>query len=180
MNAIPSLRLLRQGQDEYWPLNKERLQAIHTRIKLSCTPRDLLQACKKEWGPEKVTLGFEEYFLLKWQQRCEQTKKAASGDRLLYALNGVPWLANMLGAAYDKSDQEDLCDALPDANLFLQTPKGERIAFSACPRTSHLWRRFDRLAKEWKLIPKKLNCRQLMLLCDTPLEELPPGTKARL
>ena len=39
MNAVPSLKLLRQSQaDEYWPLDKQRLLAIHQRLKLTCTP----------------------------------------------------------------------------------------------------------------------------------------------
>ena len=86
MNAVPSLQWQRQGQDEYWPLNKQRLQAIHTKLRRTCTPRDLLQACAKEWTPEHSRRTLEEYLLLKWKQRCEQTNKAAAGERLLHAL----------------------------------------------------------------------------------------------
>jgi hypothetical protein len=64
--------------------------------------------------------------------------------------------------------------------VFLKTSEGERIAFSPCPRTPHLWRRLDRLARDWKNRSPRLNCRRLILLCDTPLPKLPPGTQTRL
>jgi hypothetical protein len=89
-------------------------------------------------------------------------------------------LAILLGATYEKIDQADLQDALSDANLFLQNPSGERIAISACPRTAHLWQRFDRLKRDWNKRSKRLNCRLLILVCDTPLMQLPPATKKRL
>ena len=34
--------------------------------------------------------------------------------------------------------------------------------------------------QQWKMVSKRLNCGRLMLLCDTPLEALPPATKTRL
>jgi hypothetical protein len=181
MNAVPTLRELRQGQtDEYWPLGKQRIQAIYTRLRLTCTPRELLWECRNAFSGPGPTPPLDEYFLNKWRQKCQQKKALSAGDRLLHTLNGVPWLAILLGAAYEKIDQAELQDALCDANLFLQAPSGERIALSVCPRSSHLWRRFDRLFRDWKRLSKRLNCKQLILLCDTPLSELPPGTKKRL
>lgn len=181
MNSVPALRALRQGQtDEYWPLGKQRLQAIYSRLKLTCTPRELLWECKKVFGATGPPLPPNDYMLSKWQQKCQQKKALSAGDRLLHALNGVPWLASLLGAAYEKIDQADLQDALCDANLFLQTSSGERIALSACPRTAHLWQRFDRLKRDWNRRSRRLNCQQLFLVCDTPLTELPPATKKRL
>jgi hypothetical protein len=181
MNAIPTLKALRHGQtDEYWPLGKQCLQAIYTRLRLTCTPRELLWECKKAFGATGPPLPPDEYLLNKWRQKCQQKKSLSAGDRLLHALNGVPWLASLLGSAYDKIDRAELQDAISDANLFLQAASGERIALSACPRTSHLWQRFDRLKRDWGRRSPRLNCQQLFLVCDTPLMELPPATKKRL
>jgi hypothetical protein len=182
MNSVPALQQLRQGQaDEYWPLDKQRLQTIYNRLRLTCTPRELLWECKKVFtGPGGRTPEPTEYLLTKWQQKYQQKKILPAGDRLLHALNGVPWLASLLSAPYEKIELRDLQEALPDANVFLQKPDGERLAFSACPRTTQLWRRFDRLSRDWNRLSKRFNCRQLILACDTPLEQLPPGTKSRL
>jgi hypothetical protein len=181
MNSVPALRQLRQGQtDEYWPLSKQRLQAIYNRLRLTCTPRELLWECKKVFSDRGPPQALQEYLLTKWKQKNQQKKSLPVGDRILHALNGVPWLAILLNTPYEKIDLRDLQEALPDANVFLQTPKGERIALSACARTPQLWRRFDRLSKDWNRLSKRLNCRRLILVCDTPLEKLPPGTKSRL
>jgi hypothetical protein len=181
MNALEPLRLLRQGQsDQYWPLGKRRLQEIYQRMRLTCTPRDLLWECKKAFGEEDQSLSREAYLLLKWQQACQQKQLAPAGERLLHALNGVPWLAALLDCRYEKIDQVELHEYLPDANLFLQAPDGGRVALSACPRTPHLWRRFDRQSRDWQNLPRKLSCHRLVLLCDTEANDLPPGTRSRL
>jgi hypothetical protein len=181
MNAVKPLQELRRGQgDEYWPLSKQCLQEIHHRMRLHCTPRELLWECKIAFGDPSPPPPPEDYLFVKWQQKYQQKKKAPGGDRLLHALNGVPWLAQLLGSAYEKIDLVDLQEGLPDANLFLQTSGGGRIAFSACPRTPQLWRRFDRLLRDWKLLSKRLDCRRLVLVCDTPAKELPAGTQSRL
>ena len=104
MNAVPALRELRQGQtDEYWPLGKQRLQAIYTRLKLTCTPRDLLWECKNAFTVTGPPLPPAEYLLTKWQQKCQQKKTLSAGDRLLHALNGVPWLASLLARLMRRS-----------------------------------------------------------------------------
>jgi hypothetical protein len=181
MNAVEPLRLLRQGKgDEYWPLEKRRLQEAYHKMRFTCTPRDLLWECKKLFGTEGSEQTLESYLLSKWQQRCQQRANAAVGDRLLHALNAVPWLGELLGSGARKVDVADLHEALPDAHLFLQMPEGGRIALSACPRTPHLWRRLDRIARDWKGLPKKLACRRFVVVCDTPEKSLPPGTKDRL
>jgi hypothetical protein len=181
MEAVEPLRALRRGQaDEYWPLDKQRLLEIYQRLRLTCTPRELLWECKRAFGDSDLPPPPEEYLLAKWQQKCQQKQQAPSGDRLLHALNGVPWLAVLLGTRYQKIEVTDLPEFLPDANLFLQAPDGGRIAFSSCPRTPHLWRRFDRLSRDWQSLPPKLNCDRLVLLCDCPPGELTPGTQIRL
>jgi hypothetical protein len=181
MNAVEPLRQLRKGMaDEYWPLDKQRLQEIYHRLRLTCTPRELLWECKNLFGKPETLLGLHGYLLLKWQQLCQQKLTDAGADRLLHALNGVPWLAELLGCNSVKVDLADLNDYLPDANLFLQLSDGGRIAFSACPRTPYLWRRLDRLSKAWQTRLPKLDCRRLILLCDAQTENLPPATRTRM
>jgi hypothetical protein len=181
MNAVEPLRLLRQGKgDEYWPLEKRRLQEVFHKLRLTCTPRELLWECKKLFGTEGPQQTLESYLLSKWQQLCQQRANAATGDRLLHALNAVPWLGELLGSGARKVDVAELHEALPDAHLFLQMAEGGRIAFSACPRTAHLWRRLDRISRDWRGLPKKLDCRRFVVVCDTPAKGLPPGTKDRL
>ncbi len=132
MNAVEPLRRLRKGMvDQYWPMEKHRLQEIYHRLRLTCTPRELLWECKKLYGVTDDPLPLYSYLLLKWQQLCKQKMTNVGVDRLLHAVNGVPWLAELLGGDSVKVDLQDLQDYLPDANLFLQEPDGGRIAFRA-------------------------------------------------
>jgi hypothetical protein len=181
MNAVEPLRLLRQGKgDEYWPLEKRRLQEAYHKLRLTCTPRELLWECKRLFGPAEPTPPPDAYLLAKWQQGCQQRARGASGDRLLHALNALPWLGELLDSRAGKVDLVELHEALPDANLFLQMPDGSRVAFSACQRTPQLWRRLDRISRDWQGVPKTLACRRFVVVGDTPAKELPPATKTRL
>jgi hypothetical protein len=190
LNVEPRIRQLHEerkaaGGGSMWPLDSSRIDKLHAELRHKCTPRELLNACKKEFdrvldlartGPELA-----DHLRTLLQRRLKDRVTQTGQDRLLGLLAGVPMLADLLGIRVTEVSAATLRQDLPDSNLVLQTDRHQQWVFTACGYYPQLWQRLQRWHKNWdNHLTRKEHSHRLILVGDRDEERLPPGTQTRL
>lgn len=154
------------GSDPYFPLGRDFVDSLYQKHRYNLTPRLLIMACQDEFEYRRrvsnsvgdgLPLGrspsnlLEGLLLNRWEDRCEEFTRRL-GDLPFDSVLGVslPWLAEECHGAFV------LCDDLPrpmgDINfVFRKRRASATLGISFCnhpPRS--LWRRLDRLLKQWE------------------------------
>jgi hypothetical protein len=166
-------------------LTTGRVDKLHAELRHKCTPRDLLNACKKEYdrvinvhltGPELA-----DHLRTLLQRRLRDRAVQTGQDRLLALLAGLPMLADLLGLRVAEVSAATLRLDLPDANLVLQTDRHQQWVYTACAYYPQLWQRLQRWHKNWDAhLTRKEHSHRLTLVADRDADRLPPGTQTRL
>ncbi|MFO0881515.1 MAG: AAA family ATPase [Gemmataceae bacterium] len=190
MNSVPELQALRQeriaaGCENFWPLQRDRVDRIHDNLRHRCTPRAMLQACIQEFNRAcartTTTPELADYLRTQLQRRITEQPNLAAQERLLAVLAGVPLLADLLDLRFQEVPPGHLQQTLPNANLLLQNERQQRWVFAACGYHPQLWRRLDRWYREWNdHLSRHDHCQRLVLVFDRGLVTLPPGTRQRV
>ncbi|MCX7699445.1 MAG: AAA family ATPase [Gemmataceae bacterium] len=154
------------GSDPYFPIGRDFVDSLYQKHRYNLTPRLLIMACQDEFEYRRRVLDsvgdglplgrspsnlLEGLLLNLWEDRCEQFTRRL-GDLPFDSVLGVslPWLAGHCQGAFV------LCDDLPrpmgDINfVFRKRRAAATLGISFCnhpPRS--LWRRLDRLLKQWE------------------------------
>jgi hypothetical protein len=180
MNAVPDLRKMREGkiaagENQFWPLKRECVEAIFNKCKPACTPRELLHSCVREFasivGPVVTDPTFADFLHTKVAQRRTARPKGTPRDALGGMLDGLPWLCNLLRLGYAQVKDEELAEQLPNCGLTLAGTNGERIGFVVCEKHPQVWMRFRQLDEAWlNHLRQEKRCRELILVANAGLD----------
>ncbi len=165
--SAPWQALRKQHSDPYWPLGEPFLRGLMAANKLVLTPRHLVGACRVQL--ERLRTGADEPITLDpapvdaepakpkptsfdapWQKRRDKyTAQPASLTFDTVVGLGLPWLREAIDAPFTLFEHQ--VDTLPDVNLLFRPVAGGRmVGVSCCDHApAQLWRRLDRLKKQW-------------------------------
>ncbi len=163
----------------HWPFGLKFLEELHRTHKRILTPRHILMACGQEFTrlqtdcrtpvelvrtdpapgeegqggdkPPKVSRVLRKQLEEAWEEYAGRYKKLPQSVKFDVAFsNGLPWLAHLLDLPYSRSEGGH--PGIDDVNLvFFSRQKGQKsIGVSLCnDQPMSLWRRLDRIKKQW-------------------------------
>lgn len=175
------------GNDPLAPIGRRFVEQLHRRHPRSLTPRQLIMACQEEYNRRcsesalaprldtsaLATSGSNDhdhfaYLNETWESRCQTLSRHVTTlafDSILGIT--LPWLVQV------EKLPLTLCDELPrpygDINLiFRQSRRPDLWGISFCNHEPmYLWRRLDRLAKQWQNFRDGFLSQMILLRCRT-------------
>ncbi len=190
LNAHSDLRKLRhqriaEGAEQLWPITREYVDRLNNELRHRCTPRILLNECKKEYDrvcqltvPSPARM---EYLCTQLERRSRDSQLEPPQDRLFFVLAGVPILSQLLNYEVKEITNSPLQNEFPDANLIVQTSGQQIWIYSACAYKPQIWQRFRRWCDKWnQQLNRSTRIHRLLLIGTRDLASLPEKTREYL
>jgi hypothetical protein len=180
LDADAALAELRCGQgNPLWPLEESTLRKEFDREKLTCTPREWLKTCAKEFDRARKGPTLDKALNDLWEKRCLQAKTALPGaDKFgAFLAERLPCLVGVMGAGCQPTADGLLKASLPDVGLILEAPGKGPVGIGYCKdKPRNFWRWLERVMKQWG--KKKL--RHLALVLPEGSKQLSKAIEVRI